>query len=153
LAPKRRTSCDPRSKLRYGRRSSFCSLSAHKSPSSSGPRWSGKGKPQGAIGPQRGTPHPNGAHWRSLLIRRKDRAPNRNVRTIRRLCVTGLVGSILLASQSPDAEPSRLRTASPPMAMVRRTELGWQPLYRPRDNLGKVHGEQAKLLRMSRRNM
>jgi hypothetical protein len=51
------------------------------------------------IGLEGGELHHNGAHWRSLLIQRKDRVPNRNVRTIRRLCAASLVGSTLAGSR------------------------------------------------------
>ena len=44
------------------------------------------------IGLEGGDLHHNGTHWRSLLISRKDRVPNRNMRTIRRLCAAGTVG-------------------------------------------------------------
>ena len=50
------------------------------------------------IGLEGGELHHNGTHWRSLLIYRKDRVPNRNVRTIRRLCAASLVGSTLVGS-------------------------------------------------------
>ena len=46
------------------------------------------------IGLEGGDLHHNGTHWRSLLISPKDRVPNRNMRTIRRLCAAGLVGAI-----------------------------------------------------------
>jgi hypothetical protein len=50
------------------------------------------------IGLEGGELHHNGTHWRSLLIQRKDRPPNRSVRTIRRLCAASLAGSILAGS-------------------------------------------------------
>jgi hypothetical protein len=56
------------------------------------------------IGLEGGELHHNGTHWRSLLIKRKDRVPDSSVRTIRRLCAAGLVGSTLLGSRLPDAE-------------------------------------------------
>ena len=68
--------------------------------------------------------HHNGTHWRSLLIYRKDRVPNRNVRTIRRLCAASLVGSTLVGSWLPDAEPGRLQPANSPMAAIRRRRIG-----------------------------
>src|SRR5712672_1999834 len=37
------------------------------------------------------------------------------------------------------------------MAATRRSRLGWLSLYRPRDNLAMLHGEMAKLMRMSMR--
>jgi hypothetical protein len=52
----------------------------------------------GVIGLGGGELHHNGTHWRSLLIQRKDRVPNRNVRTIRRLCAASLVGSTLVGA-------------------------------------------------------
>src|SRR6478609_8569319 len=58
----------------------------------------------GVIGLEGGELHHNGTHWRSPLIRRKDRIPNRNVRTIRRLGVASLVGR-LGEQLAPDAEP------------------------------------------------
>ena len=48
------------------------------------------------IGLEGGELHHNGTHWRSLLILRKDRVPNRSVRTIQRLCAASLVGSTLV---------------------------------------------------------
>src|SRR5260370_41776729 len=60
------------------------------------PAWTaleGQARPQGVIGLEGGELHHNGTHWRSLLIQRKDRVPNGNVRTIRRLCAASLVGS------------------------------------------------------------
>ena len=52
------------------------------------PAWTaleGQGRPQGVIGLGGGELHHNGTHWRSLLNLRKDRVPNGNVGTIRRL--------------------------------------------------------------------
>jgi hypothetical protein len=60
------------------------------------------------IGLEGGDLHHNGTHWRSLLISRKDRVPNRNMRTIRRLCAASLIGSIFGGQLAPDAEPGRL---------------------------------------------
>jgi hypothetical protein len=37
------------------------------------------------IGLEGGELHNSGTHWRALLIQRKDRVPNRSVRTIQRL--------------------------------------------------------------------
>jgi hypothetical protein len=51
------------------------------------------------IGLEGGDLHHNGTHWRSLLISRKDRVPNRNMRTIRRLCAAGSADSILTGSR------------------------------------------------------
>jgi hypothetical protein len=50
------------------------------------------------IGLEGGDLHHNGTHLRLLLISRKDRVPNRNMRTIRRLCAAGLVGTPLGAA-------------------------------------------------------
>ena len=78
----------------------------------------------GVIGLEGGELQHNGTHWRSLLIQRKDRVPNRNVRTIRRLGAAGLVGSTSAASWLPDAEPGRLQPAGSPMAAIRRSRIG-----------------------------
>ena len=51
------------------------------------------------IGLEGGDPHHNRTHWRSLLISRKDRVPNRNMRTIRRLCAAGMLGATLADSR------------------------------------------------------
>jgi hypothetical protein len=51
------------------------------------------------IGLEGGDLHHNGTHWRSLLISRKDRIPNRKMRTIRRLCAAGSADSILTGSR------------------------------------------------------
>ena len=51
------------------------------------------------IGLEGGDFHHNGTHWRSLLISRKDRVPNRNMRTIRRLCAAASADSILAGSR------------------------------------------------------
>jgi len=51
------------------------------------------------IGLEGGDLHHNGTHWRSLLISRKDRVPNRNMRNIRRLCAAGSADSILAGSR------------------------------------------------------
>ena len=75
------------------------------------------------IGLEGGELHHNATHWRSLLIYRKDRVPNRNLRTIRRLCAASLVGSTLVGSWLPDAEPGRLQPASSPMAVIRRSRI------------------------------
>jgi hypothetical protein len=85
-------------------------------------------RPQGVIGLEGGEPHHNGTHWRLLLIQRKDRVPNRNVRTIRRLCAASLLGSILAGSwrltpnlagftgRFPDGlDPSELNWAGRPL--------------------------------------
>ena len=108
----------------------------------------------GVIGLEGGELQHNGTHWRSLLIQRKDRVPNRNVRTIRRLCAASLVGSTLAASWLPDAEPrptstGRFADGCDP------SEPNWTgcPLYRPRENPAMLHGGLAKLMRMSMRNM
>jgi hypothetical protein len=45
----------------------------------------GQERPQGVIGLGAGELHHNGTHWRLLLISRKDRVPNWNVRAIQRL--------------------------------------------------------------------
>src|SRR5258708_36068415 len=86
-------SCGPWSKLRHEHRPSY-----HPSPcylTRAPPAWTaleGQGRPQGVIGLEGGELHHNGTHWRSLLILRKDRVPNRSVRTIQRLCAASLVG-------------------------------------------------------------
>ena len=67
------------------------SLLRSKEPLQLGP-LEGQGRPQGVIGLEGGELHHNGTHWRSLLILRKDRVPNRSVRTIQRLCAASLVG-------------------------------------------------------------
>jgi len=74
------------SKLLHRYRPSFHlrPVSSKKAPRAS--RWRGKGRPLGVIGLEGGDVHHNGTHWRLLLISRKDRIPNRNMRTIRRLC-------------------------------------------------------------------
>ena len=51
------------------------------------------------IGLEGGDLHHNGTHWRLLLISRKDRVPNSNMRTIRRLCAAALVGATLAGSR------------------------------------------------------
>ena len=111
-------------------------------------------RPQGVIGLGGGELHHNGTHWRSLLIQRKDRVPNRNVRTIRRLCAASLVGSTLVGSRLLDAEhwptsTCRFDDGCDP------SEPNWagHPLYRLRDNLAMLHGGLARLMRMSMRNM
>ena len=50
------------------------------------------------IGLEGGDLHHNGTHWLLLLISRKDRVPNSNMRTIRRLCAASLVGATLASS-------------------------------------------------------
>ena len=118
-----------------------------------GPRWRGKGRPGGVIGLEGGEPHHNGTHWRELLIWRKDRVPNRSVRTIRRLCAASLVGSTLVGSwrleQNLPASTGRFVDGCD------TSESNWAsyPLYRPRDNLAMLRGGLAKLMRMSMRNM
>ena len=106
------------------------------------------------IGLEGGELHHNGTHWRSLLISRKDRVPNRNVRTIRRLCAAGLVGSTLVGSWLPDAEHWPTSTGQFADGLD-PSEPNWagRPLYRPRDNLAMLDGGLAKLMRMSTRNM
>src|SRR5258705_6583447 len=84
----------------------------------------GQGRPQRVIGLEGGELHHNGTHWRSLLIWWKDRVPNRNVRTIRRLCAASLVGSYLVSSWLPDADPGRLQLATSLMAAIRRSRIG-----------------------------
>lgn len=105
------------------------------------------------IGLEGGELHHNATHWRSLLIYRKDRVPNRNVRTIQTLrCQRSRFdfGRLL----APDAEHGRLQPASSPMTAIRRSRIGLvAPLYRPRDNLAMLHGGLANLMRMSKRNM
>ena len=61
-------------------------LLARKNPSSL-TELEGQGRPLGVIGLEGGELHDNGTHWRLLLIPRKDRLPNGNVRLIRRLCL------------------------------------------------------------------
>jgi hypothetical protein len=51
------------------------------------------------IGLEGGDLHHNGTHRRLPLIRRKDRVPIRNVRTIRRLCAAASADSILAGSR------------------------------------------------------
>jgi hypothetical protein len=51
------------------------------------------------IGLEGGDLHHNGTHWRLLLISRKDRISNRNMRTIRRLCAAGMLGATLAGSR------------------------------------------------------
>ena len=77
------------SKLRHRHRPSFHPrlLAQKEAPPAS--HWRGKGRPQGVIGLEGGDLHHNGTHWRSLLISRKDRVPDRNMRRIRRLCAAG----------------------------------------------------------------
>jgi hypothetical protein len=107
----------------------------------------------GSDRPRGGELHHNATHWRSPLIERKDRVPNRNVRTIQTLrCQRSRLdfGRLL----APDAEHGRLQPASSPMAAIRRSRIGLVvPLYRPRDNLAMLHGGLAQPMRMSKRNM
>jgi hypothetical protein len=72
------------------------------------------------IGLEGGELHHNGTHWRSLLIQRKDRVPNRSVRTIQRLRCQ--LGRFDFGGQL--AEPGRLQPASSPMAAIRRSRIG-----------------------------
>jgi hypothetical protein len=108
----------------------------------------GSDRPRG-----RGDLQHNGTHWRSLLIQRKDRVPNRNVRTIRRLCAASLVGSTLEGGrrlmQNLAASTGQLADGCDP------SEPNWAgcPLYRRCDNLAMLHDGLAKLMRMSMRNM
>jgi hypothetical protein len=75
------------------------------------------------IGLEGGEPHHNGTHWGSLLIERKDRVPNRSVRTIQRLrCRLGRFD--LDGQLAPDAEPGRLQLASSPRLRSAGAELG-----------------------------
>ena len=76
------------------------------------------------IGLEGGELHHNGTHWRSLLIYRKDRVPNRNVRTIRRLCAASLVGSTLVGSRRLTQNTGRLQPANSPMAAICRNRIG-----------------------------
>jgi FixJ family two-component response regulator len=73
------------------------------------------------IGLEGGDLHHNGTHWRSLLISRKDRVPNRNMRTIRRLCAAGSADSILAGSRYLTRNSS---PASSPMVSIRRSRIG-----------------------------
>jgi hypothetical protein len=102
------------------------------------------------IGLEGGELHHNCAHWRSLLIQRKDRIPNRNGRTIRRLFSRFDFGGQLAS----DAKYWPTQPAGWPIAAY-PSEQNWagRPLYRPRDNLAMLHGGQAKLMRMSTRSM
>jgi hypothetical protein len=97
--------------------------------------------------------HYNGTHRRSLLIQRKDRVPNRSVRTIRRLRCQ-LSRSDFGGQLASDAEhwPTSIGQFSDGCDP---SEPNWagRPLYRPRDNLAMLHGGLAKLVRMSTRNM
>src|SRR5258705_6546842 len=115
----------------------------------------GQGRPQRVIGLEGGELHHNGTHWRSLLIWWKDRVPNRNVRTIRRLCAASLVGSTLVGSWLPDAKHWPPISTGKFAVGCDPSEPNWagHPLYRPRDNFSMLHGGLAKLMRMSTRNM
>jgi hypothetical protein len=73
------------------------------------------------IGLEGGELHHSGTHWRSLLIQRKDRGPNRNVRTIRRLCAARLVRSTLVGGWRLTQNTGRLQPASSPMPAIRRS--------------------------------
>ena len=76
------------------------------------------------IGLGGGELHHNGTHRRSLLNYRKDRVPNRNMRTIRRLCAAGSTRFDLGGQPAPDAEPGRLQPASSPIAAIRGCRIG-----------------------------
>jgi len=82
------------------------------------------------IGLGGGRLHHNGTHSRSVLIQRKDRVPNRNVRTIRRLCVAGLAGSTVLGGGlSNNTDPLHQPVGRPLRSFG--TELGWSPPLSP----------------------
>jgi hypothetical protein len=59
-----------------------------------------------------------GTHWRSILIQRKARVPNKNVPTIRRLCADSLVGSTLVGSWRLTQNTGRLQPAGWPISAV-----------------------------------
>ena len=86
-------------------------------------RWRGKGRPQGVIGLEGGDLHHNGTHWLLLLISRKDRVPNRNMRTIRRLCAAGPADSILTGSRYL-TRTSPTSPAGSPLVLIRQTRIG-----------------------------
>jgi hypothetical protein len=101
------------------------------------------------IGLEGGELHHNGRRWRSLLIQRKDRVPNRSVRPIRRLCAASLVGSTLAAQLA--AWRRTWPTSTGQFADgCKRPEPNWAgcPLYRPRDNPAMFDSGVAKLMRM-----
>jgi hypothetical protein len=78
------------------------------------------------IGLEGGELHHNGTHWRSLLILRKDRVPNRSVRTIQRLCAASLVGWA-----APDAEPGDFDRPVRRWLRSVGAELGWSSPLSP----------------------
>jgi hypothetical protein len=100
-----------------------------KSPSSL--ELEGQVRPQGVIGLEGGELHHNGTHWRSLLIQRKDRVPNRNVRTIRRLRTAGLVGSTLVGGRRPTQNLADLNRPVRRWLRSVEAELGWSSPLSP----------------------
>jgi hypothetical protein len=119
-----------------------------------GPGWRGKGRPEGEIGLGEEELHHNGTHWRSLLIQRKDRVPNRRVRPIRRLCAPARSVPLWwqLASDAehwPPTSTGKFADGSVPS----KPTWARRPLYRPRGNLAMFHDGLAKPMRMSTRNM
>jgi len=100
-----------------------------KSPSSL--ELEGQVRPQGVIGLEGGELHHNGTHWRSLLIKWKDRVPNGNVRTIRRLRTASLAGSTLVGGRRPT---QNLADFNRPVRRWQRSveaELGWSSPLSP----------------------
>jgi hypothetical protein len=105
------------------------------------------------IGLGGGQLHHNDMHSRSVLIQRKDRVPNRNVRTIRRLCAAGLAGSTVFGGRRLSNNTDRLhQPVGRPLSPSEPNGAG-RPLYRPHDNLAMLYSGPAKLMRMSMRNM